>query len=163
MVEHGKTEEAKRVLIDIGVGAVEADRDIAAIQQCQVDMIKERQAIGLLRQAFTTPHILRALVVGCALQMYQQITGINTIMYYSATIIQMAGVKNRRTDIWLSAVTAAVNFLGTFVGLYLVEKSRPSTAYHRQSYWRRMQSLPARRHLPVHCGAHTGRHRYSVQ
>ena len=49
--------------------------------------------------------------------------------YYSATIIKMSGVRSESTAIWLSAVTAAVNFVFTFVGLYLVEKigRRPLT------------------------------------
>ena len=49
--------------------------------------------------------------------------------YYSATIIKLSGVKSETAAIWLSAVTSAVNFLFTFVGLYLVEKigRRPLT------------------------------------
>ena len=41
----------------------------------------------------------------------------------------MSGVRSESTAIWLSAVTAAVNFVFTFVGLYLVEKigRRPLT------------------------------------
>ena len=42
--------------------------------------------------------------------------------YYSATIIQMSGVRDTSTIIWLAAATASVNCLFTFVGLYLVEK-----------------------------------------
>lgn len=34
----------------------------------------------------------------------------------------MAGVKSTQLAIWLSAVTAGVNFLCTFLALYLVEK-----------------------------------------
>ena len=34
----------------------------------------------------------------------------------------MSGVQEESTAIWLAAVTAAVNFIFTFVGLYLVER-----------------------------------------
>ena len=49
--------------------------------------------------------------------------------YYSATIIKMSGVRSEVVAIWLAAVTAAVNFVFTFLGLYLVEKigRRPLT------------------------------------
>ena len=43
-------------------------------------------------------------------------------MYYSATIIQMAGFYDTAKAIWLSALVASVNFLCTFIGIYLVEK-----------------------------------------
>ena len=42
--------------------------------------------------------------------------------YYSATIIKMSGVKSPSIAIWLAAVTAAVNFIFTFVGVWLVER-----------------------------------------
>jgi hypothetical protein len=41
----------------------------------------------------------------------------------------MSGVKSDETAVWYAALMAAVNFLFTFVGLYLVEKigRRPLT------------------------------------
>ncbi len=33
-------------------------------------------------------------------QMFQQIAGINTVMYYSAKIISMAGITDDTTAIW---------------------------------------------------------------
>ncbi len=61
-------------------------------------------------------------MVGCALQLFQQLSGINTVMYYSARIIQLAGFTSETAAIWLAAVTAAVNFGATFIGLYYVDK-----------------------------------------
>uniref|UniRef100_A0A8C8DI31 Solute carrier family 2 member 13b n=1 Tax=Oryzias sinensis TaxID=183150 RepID=A0A8C8DI31_9TELE len=64
----------------------------------------------------------RALIVGCGLQMFQQLSGINTVMYYSATILQMAGVRDDKEAIWLAAATSAINFVFTLVGVWLVER-----------------------------------------
>jgi len=49
--------------------------------------------------------------------------------YYSATIIKMSGVEDTSTAIWLAALTASVNFIFTFVGLFLVDRigRRPLT------------------------------------
>ena len=66
--------------------------------------------------------VRRALFVGCMLQCFQQISGINTVMYYSATIIKLSGVEDESLAIWLASLTAAVNFLFTLVGLWLVER-----------------------------------------
>ena len=43
-------------------------------------------------------------------------------MYYSGTIIQMAGFYDTSKAIWLTALVASVNFVCTFIGIYLVEK-----------------------------------------
>ena len=56
------------------------------------------------------------------LQMVQQLSGINTVMYYSATIIQMSGIRSKELAVWLAAAIAGVNFILSFVGFYLVEK-----------------------------------------
>lgn len=42
--------------------------------------------------------------------------------YYSATILQMAGVRDDKQAIWLAAATSATNFVFTLVGVWLVEK-----------------------------------------
>ncbi|KAH8871768.1 Proton myo-inositol cotransporter [Schistosoma japonicum] len=61
----------------------------------------------------------RALFIGCGLQMFQQFVGINTVMYYSAEILSMAGIggmnNNKKGEnakiVWLSALVAFANFL----------------------------------------------------
>lgn len=70
-----------------------------------------------------SPSVVRALTLGCFLQALQQLCGINTVMYYGATIIQMAGFTDASTAIWLSAVVSFSNFLFTFVGIYLVDRA----------------------------------------
>jgi SP family myo-inositol transporter-like MFS transporter 13 len=67
--------------------------------------------------------VKRALFFGCFLQALQQFCGINTVMYYGATIIQMAGFKDDSTAIWMSAIVSFSNFIFTFVGIYLVDRT----------------------------------------
>ena len=42
--------------------------------------------------------------------------------YYSATIIQMTGIRDTSMAIWLAAMTAGVNFVFTILGVWLVER-----------------------------------------
>ena len=42
--------------------------------------------------------------------------------YYSATILQMSGVRDDRLAIWLASLTAFTNFLFTLLGVWLVER-----------------------------------------
>jgi SP family myo-inositol transporter-like MFS transporter 13 len=43
-------------------------------------------------------------------------------MYYAATIIQMSGVYNPQTAVWMASATAVLNFLVNFLGVWLVER-----------------------------------------
>lgn len=78
--------------------------------------------IFVLKKARTNKSLRKALILGCTLQIIQQLAGINTVMYYSATIIEMAGVSDKSKAIWLSSITGFVNFIFTFVGLLFVER-----------------------------------------
>lgn len=73
-------------------------------------------------QVLRTDYARRALFLGCALQAYQQVSGINTVMYYSASIIKMAGIGDNSTAIWLSAGTAGVNCVCTLVGMLCIDR-----------------------------------------
>ena len=59
--------------------------------------------------------------LGCLLQATQQLAGINTVMYYSASILVMAGMSDT-ASIWLASLTAAINFLFTMVGVVAICK-----------------------------------------
>ncbi|KRY79995.1 Proton myo-inositol cotransporter [Trichinella pseudospiralis] len=64
----------------------------------------------------------KALIVGCALQIFQQLSAVNVVMYYSASIVRMGGIKSESTAMWMSAVIAGANFFGTALGVYLIER-----------------------------------------
>lgn len=51
--------------------------------------------------------------------------------YYSATIIQLAGVRDSTVVIWISSLVFAINLLATLIGLGLVERigRRPLTLF----------------------------------
>lgn len=76
---------------------------------------------AFISRVFHTRSVMLAIVVGCGLQIFQQISGINTVMYYSATIIQMFGYNDQQA-IWFAILPAFANFSFTAVGLYFVER-----------------------------------------
>ncbi|XP_058501886.1 proton myo-inositol cotransporter-like isoform X1 [Solea solea] len=122
LLQKGRRSEARRVLIQIR-GGQNVDDEYDAIRTSIEEEEREAGAGGfVILKILGHGPTRRALFVGCGLQMFQQLSGINTVMYYSATILQMAGVRDDKQAIWLSAATAATNFLFTLVGVWLVEK-----------------------------------------
>ena len=57
------------------------------------------------------------------LQIFQQFVGINTVMYYSPTIVQLAGFASNRTALLLSLVTAGLNAFGSILSIYFIDRT----------------------------------------
>ncbi|KAL1276062.1 hypothetical protein QQF64_035685, partial [Cirrhinus molitorella] len=118
----GLTQKARRVLSQIR-GNQNIDEEYDTIKSSIEEEEKDCGGEGpVIWRMLTYPPARRALIVGCGLQMFQQLSGINTVMYYSATILQMSGVRDDRLAIWLVTVTAFTNFLFTLLGVWLVER-----------------------------------------
>eukprot|EP00127_Corallochytrium_limacisporum_P004729 Clim_evm83s172 gene=Clim_evmTU83s172 len=65
---------------------------------------------------------LKALVLGCSLQLIQQLVGINTVMYFSSTILLKSGIKDDTWAVWLAAPVAFVNFAFSLVSIPIAHK-----------------------------------------
>lgn len=70
-----------------------------------------------------TMTVRRGLIAGVGLQVFQQFVGINTVMYYSPTIVQLAGFASNRTALLLSLVTAGLNASGSIVSIYFIDRT----------------------------------------
>jgi SP family myo-inositol transporter-like MFS transporter 13 len=128
LITRGLCDKARAVLQQIHGPEFNVEQEMSDIEN-SVSSSSQHEGRCVIVKMLKVGHVRRALIVGCLLQLFQQITGINTVMYYSATIIEMSGVGNVSTAIWLAALTSAVNFLFSFVGLFLVDQigRRPLT------------------------------------
>ncbi|KAL3852963.1 hypothetical protein ACJMK2_016568 [Sinanodonta woodiana] len=124
LITSGQEVKARRVLQAMR-GQLDIDEEFESIKNSCHEAEQAEHVSGhkpVIVQMLQTPAVRRALLIGCGLQIIQQVVGINTVLYYSATIIHMTGVKGDEAAIWLAAVTACAYFLFTVLGLYLVEK-----------------------------------------
>jgi MFS family permease len=65
---------------------------------------------------------LRVILFGAGLAVIQQVTGINTVIYYAPTIFQAAGFYSAQSSIIATAGVGLVNVLMTIVSIPLVDR-----------------------------------------
>ncbi|XP_010524141.1 PREDICTED: inositol transporter 1 [Tarenaya hassleriana] len=94
----------------------EIDHLSASIEEEQL----KKNTVSYL-DVFRKKEIRLAFLAGAGLQAFQQFTGINTVMYYSPTIVQMAGFHSNQLALFLSLIVAAMNAAGTVVGIYFID------------------------------------------
>jgi sugar porter (SP) family MFS transporter len=81
-----------------------------------------RVAVERRWSALWSPSVRRALFIAVGFTVLQQVTGINTIIYYGPQIFSLAGVDSDRSAIFATFLVAAVNVLATVIALVLVDR-----------------------------------------
>ena len=70
---------------------------------------------------FQNPNFRRSVGLGVLLQVVQQFTGMNVVMYYAPRIFQGMGYDTE-AQMWFTAVVGLVNVLATFIAFGLVDR-----------------------------------------
>lgn len=69
------------------------------------------------------PVVKAALVVGVGLAILQQVTGINTVIYYAPTIVEFTGVDSSAGSILAAVGVGVINVAMTLVALRLLDRA----------------------------------------
>ncbi|KAF5738328.1 inositol transporter 2 isoform X1 [Tripterygium wilfordii] len=120
----GREEEAKAILRKI-YPENEVEREIRDLKESVETEIREEgssEKINVVK-LLKTKTVRRGLVAGVGLQVFQQFVGINTVMYYSPTIVQLAGFASNQTALLLSLVTSGLNAIGSIVSIYFIDRT----------------------------------------
>jgi MFS transporter, SP family, galactose:H+ symporter len=70
----------------------------------------------------TNPNFRRVIGLGIGLQLIQQLTGINVVMYFAPTIFKIAGFANTNAEMWGTVIVGMTNVLATFIAIGFVDK-----------------------------------------
>jgi len=116
LAKHGQMDKALSILTRI-----RGTSDVSAEFQEIQDTLSQASERGHWSQLLS-PAVRPALTVGIGLAVFQQITGINTVIYYAPTILQAAGISSASGAILATAGIGVVNVIMTLVSMRLVDR-----------------------------------------
>ncbi|KAL1326287.1 hypothetical protein HN51_036354 [Arachis hypogaea] len=119
-----REEEAKTILRRI-YPPEDVENEINTLKESVEMEIKEASNSDKvsITKMLKTKTVRRGLYAGMGLQIFQQFVGINTVMYYCPTIVQLAGFASNRVALLLSLVTAGLNAIGSIMSIYFIDKT----------------------------------------
>jgi len=116
LARRGQSANARAVLARIR-GTADVDTELREIE-ANLSHADERGRLSDLFASSVRP----ALLVGIGLAILQQITGINTVIYYAPIIMQSAGIPSASGAILATAGVGVVNVLMTLVSMWLIDR-----------------------------------------
>lgn len=111
----GQTEEARQVLGRVAASQAEVDTEIREIEAA----LKKTHS---LRDVLTSKGFAKVLLLGVVMQIIQQFSGINTVIYYAPTIFKFAGFVSPLSQMWATVIVGTVNMLTTIIAIFYVDR-----------------------------------------
>lgn len=120
LVSQRREDEARTVLMTIRSGAPdEIQRELDDITDELADL-RERE-IRSYSQLFRFP-ILRLFLLGIGIQVFQQLTGINSIIYYAPEIFKQVGYNNQTSPLLATGINGCINVIATIPTIIFIDK-----------------------------------------
>jgi len=107
-----KDETAGLALLEQNLSKEEA---LVSFKEIKSDQLKPNQSEHIFSGKFTWPLILAFLIA-----FFNQLSGINFILYYAPEILEMAGLASKES-LMNSVLIGVVNLLFTFIGMRLID------------------------------------------
>ncbi len=108
--------DAERVLLRLRDTSAEAKRELDEIRE---SLQVKQSGWALFKE---NSNFRRAVFLGVLLQVMQQFTGMNVIMYYAPKIFELAGYTNTTEQMWGTVIVGLTNVLATFIAIGLVDR-----------------------------------------
>ena len=112
---HGREKDAETVLFSY-TNAAGAHELLLDIQEGLKTPVEQKWS------ALWSPAVRGSLFIAVGMTVLQQVTGINTIIYYGPQIFALAGSASHSSAILATFAVAIVNVIGTVVGILLVDR-----------------------------------------
>jgi sugar porter (SP) family MFS transporter len=113
LVTHGRIADARKVLVRVR----STDHDIDG----EIDDITSLSNRSASYRELLAPDVRKLVGVGVLLAIFQQVTGINTVIYYAPTLLHQAGFGNS-ASLLANVGNGIVNVAMTIVAIWLIDK-----------------------------------------
>jgi sugar porter (SP) family MFS transporter len=113
LVQEGRDDDARKVLERYRFEEDDVDEEIREIKEVAGQEVSLRELVG--------KSLRRMMIVGIGLAVFQQIVGINTVIYYAPTILKMAGQQNTGA-LTESVYIGLTNVVFTIVAILLLDR-----------------------------------------
>uniref|UniRef100_A0A0K3CNR6 BY PROTMAP: gi/472582858/gb/EMS20529.1/ MFS glucose transporter [Rhodosporidium toruloides NP11] gi/647402119/emb/CDR48427.1/ RHTO0S17e03356g1_1 [Rhodosporidium toruloides] n=1 Tax=Rhodotorula toruloides TaxID=5286 RepID=A0A0K3CNR6_RHOTO len=123
LMDHGRDDEALQILADVHAAGDTED----ALVQLEFSEIKRQIAFDNQQGAksyldLLKPDVRLRVFLGCADQMWSQLSGMNVMMYYVVYVFQGAGLQGRRAELIASSVQYALAVVCTLPAVIWLDK-----------------------------------------
>ncbi|MDR5758600.1 sugar porter family MFS transporter [Caballeronia sp. LZ035] len=116
LLQRNRGDEARAVLQRLYANPADVQNEL---EQVGDDNKQPQRGWSLLR---TNPNFRRSVALGVVLQIFQQLTGINVVMYYAPRIFQLAGFATHEQQLWATVIVGLVNVIATFGAIAFVDR-----------------------------------------
>jgi sugar porter (SP) family MFS transporter len=113
LVTHGRIADARKVLTRVRSADHDVEGELEEISSLTSDKVSYRELLE--------PGVRKLVVIGVLLAVFQQITGINTVIYYAPTLLHQAGFGNS-ASLLANVGNGIVNVAMTVFAIRLIDK-----------------------------------------
>jgi sugar porter (SP) family MFS transporter len=114
LIAKGRSDEAKTILARIGTDTGDVEREVKAIQE---SIHLER---SLLNEPFCCAKYIKPISLAVLIAMFNQLSGINAILYYAPTVFKMAGAGTE-SAMFQSTLIGLTNLVFTMLALTVID------------------------------------------
>ncbi len=114
---HGHTGKARAALLKLRGNGADIAAEMALLRDDLTAKARAKPENQLGHAAARLP-----MIVGIGLAVFQQVTGINTVIYFAPTIFQAAGLSSASAAILATAGIGVINVIMTMVAIWLVDR-----------------------------------------
>lgn len=98
------------------------ERAVAEVREIQeLTLLEKQQKSATWSEILSQPWLRRLLLIGMGLAAFQQLTGINSMMYYGSQVLEQAGFT-RNAALGFNVLNGATNVGATILALVIINK-----------------------------------------